>query len=112
MSASRSTTSVRAIRRSTISASFLSRRSRSTSRSLPASAKNATPRRSSAPLRVSGASLDKTVVAEGIETEEQLKQVKMHGCHEGQGHLFGEPMPADIIQARLEASTSVAQLVA
>jgi diguanylate cyclase (GGDEF)-like protein len=59
-----------------------------------------------------GASLDKTVVAEGIETEEQLKQVKMHGCHEGQGHLFGEPMPADIIQARLEASTSVAQLVA
>ena len=59
-----------------------------------------------------GASLDKTVVAEGIETEEQLKQVKMHGCHEGQGHLFGEPMPADIIQARLDASTSVAQLVA
>jgi diguanylate cyclase (GGDEF)-like protein len=59
-----------------------------------------------------GASLDKTVVAEGIETEEQLKQVKMHGCHEGQGHFFGEPMPADIIQARLEASTSVAQLVA
>ena len=59
-----------------------------------------------------GANLDKTVVAEGIETEEQLKQVKMHGCHEGQGHLFGEPMPADIIQARLEASTSVAQLVA
>ena len=59
-----------------------------------------------------GASLDKTVVAEGIETEEQLKQVTMHGCHEGQGHFFGEPMPADIIQARLEASTSVAQLVA
>jgi diguanylate cyclase (GGDEF)-like protein len=59
-----------------------------------------------------GASLDKTVVAEGIETEEQLKQVKMHGCHEGQGHFFGEPMPADIIQARLEASTSIAQLVA
>ena len=59
-----------------------------------------------------GASLDKTVVAEGIETEEQLKQVTMHGCHEGQGHFFGEPMPADIIQARLEASTTVAQLVA
>ena len=59
-----------------------------------------------------GASLDKTVVAEGIETEEQLKQVTMHGCHEGQGHFFGEPMPADVIQARLEASTSVAQLVA
>ncbi|MFZ0092793.1 MAG: EAL domain-containing protein [Pseudolabrys sp.] len=59
-----------------------------------------------------GASLDKTVVAEGIETEEQMKQVKAHGCHEGQGHLFGEPMAAEVILARLEASTSVAQLVA
>ena len=59
-----------------------------------------------------GASLDKIVVAEGIETEEQMKQVKAHGCHEGQGHLFGEPMTAEIIRARLEASTSVAQLVA
>jgi EAL domain-containing protein (putative c-di-GMP-specific phosphodiesterase class I) len=59
-----------------------------------------------------GASLDKTVVAEGIETEEQLKQVKTHGCHEGQGHFFGEPMPADIIRARLETSTSVGQLAA
>ncbi len=59
-----------------------------------------------------GASLDKTVVAEGIETEEQMKQVKAHGCHEGQGHLFGEPMAAEVIRARLEASTSVAQLVA
>jgi len=38
-----------------------------------------------------GASLDKTVVAEGIETEEQMRQVKAHGCHEGQGHFFGEP---------------------
>jgi diguanylate cyclase (GGDEF)-like protein len=59
-----------------------------------------------------GASLDKTVVAEGIETEAQMKQVKAHGCHEGQGHLFGEPMAAEVILARLEASTSVAQLVA
>jgi diguanylate cyclase (GGDEF)-like protein len=59
-----------------------------------------------------GASLDKTVVAEGIETEEQMRQVKAHGCHEGQGHFFGEPMTADVIRARLDASTSVAQLVA
>jgi EAL domain-containing protein (putative c-di-GMP-specific phosphodiesterase class I) len=52
------------------------------------------------------------VVAEGIETEEQMRQVKAHGCHEGQGHFFGEPMPAEIIRARLAESTSVAQLVA
>ena len=59
-----------------------------------------------------GAELDKTVVAEGIETEQQMRQVKAHGCHEGQGHFFGEPMTAETIRARLEASTSVAQLVA
>jgi len=52
------------------------------------------------------------VVAEGIETEAQMRQVKTHGCHEGQGHFFGEPMTAETIRARLEASTSVAQLVA
>jgi diguanylate cyclase (GGDEF)-like protein len=59
-----------------------------------------------------GASLDKTVVAEGIETEEQMRQVKAQGCHEGQGHFFGEPMSAEVIRARLDASTSAAQLVA
>ncbi len=59
-----------------------------------------------------GASLDKIVVAEGIETEVQMRQVKAHGCHEGQGHFFGEPMTADVIRARLEASTTLAQLVA
>ena len=52
------------------------------------------------------------VVAEGIETEEQMRQVKAHGCHEGQGHFFGEPMAAETIRARLEELTSVAQLVA
>jgi diguanylate cyclase (GGDEF)-like protein len=59
-----------------------------------------------------GASLDKIVVAEGIETEDQMKQVKAHGCHEGQGYLLGKPMPAETIRARLEASTFVAELVA
>jgi len=59
-----------------------------------------------------GANLDKTVVAEGIETEEQMRQVRAHGCHEGQGHFFGEPMSAETIRQRLQASTSVAQLVA
>src|SRR5262245_31969891 len=59
-----------------------------------------------------GARLDKVVVAEGIESEEQMKQVRTHGCHEGQGHLFGEPMTADAIRTQLETSTIVAELVA
>ncbi|RDV02284.1 putative bifunctional diguanylate cyclase/phosphodiesterase [Undibacter mobilis] len=49
-----------------------------------------------------GAGLDKTVVAEGIETEEQMNLVRSQGCHEGQGYLFGKPMPADDIRSRLD----------
>ena len=56
-----------------------------------------------------GAGLDKTVVAEGIETEEQLKLVTSQGCHEGQGFLFGHPMTRDAIRARLATGS---QLVA
>lgn len=49
-----------------------------------------------------GAGLDKTVVAEGIETEEQMNLVRSQGCHEGQGYLFGKPMSATDIRARLD----------
>jgi len=50
-----------------------------------------------------GTGLDKIVVAEGIETEEQMKLVRAQGCHEGQGHYFGLPMNGEAIRARLEA---------
>lgn len=59
-----------------------------------------------------GAGLDKIVVAEGIETEEQRKLVTAQGVHEGQGYLFGRPMTADAIRARLETAGNEAQLVA
>ena len=39
--------------------------------------------------------LDHDVVAEGIETEEQLQVLRQFGCTIGQGYLFGRPMPAD-----------------
>ena len=35
------------------------------------------------------------VVAEGVETREQLEMLRRHGCTYGQGHLFGTPLTAD-----------------
>jgi len=52
------------------------------------------------------------VVAEGIETEEQLKLVIAQGCHEGQGYLLGRPMSGDAIRTRLQEQPAKPQLVA
>lgn len=41
-----------------------------------------------------GKRMDLTVVAEGIETEEQRERLLELGCEYGQGYLFAEPMPA------------------
>lgn len=40
-----------------------------------------------------GEVLSITVVAEGIETEEQLLRLQRMGCHAGQGYLFARPLP-------------------
>ncbi len=38
--------------------------------------------------------LDMKVVAEGIETEEEAKLLKLLRCEYGQGYLYGKPLPA------------------
>jgi EAL domain-containing protein (putative c-di-GMP-specific phosphodiesterase class I) len=43
------------------------------------------------------------VNAEGIETEEQATTLRLFGCDEGQGYLFGKPQPAARIIEMLEA---------
>jgi diguanylate cyclase (GGDEF)-like protein len=49
-------------------------------------------------------SLDLTVVAEGIETLDQLIYIYDHGCAAGQGYYFSRPMPAGKVAAYLDGS--------
>jgi diguanylate cyclase (GGDEF)-like protein len=44
------------------------------------------------------------VVAEGVETIEQLAELRRHGCSLVQGYLFARPQPAAAVTAVLESS--------
>lgn len=46
-----------------------------------------------------GASLGLTVVAEGVETSQQLRQLRRMGCHEMQGFLVSRALPAEEVVA-------------
>jgi len=66
-------------------------------------------------------SLNIQVVAEGIETWQQLEILRSMGCHLAQGFLFAKPVPAidalrflrveplDLVEANWEASNSLAE---
>lgn len=46
-------------------------------------------------------SLDLKVIAEGVETEEQLQFLKLNGCNHYQGYYFSKPVPISQFEALL-----------
>jgi EAL domain-containing protein (putative c-di-GMP-specific phosphodiesterase class I) len=47
-------------------------------------------------------SLNLKVIAEGVETEHQVRILQEHGCEFMQGFLFSRPVPADEITRLLQ----------
>jgi EAL domain-containing protein (putative c-di-GMP-specific phosphodiesterase class I) len=50
-----------------------------------------------------GERLGMGIVAEGVETAEQLELVRREGCRQVQGYLFSKPLPVDEARAFAEA---------
>jgi EAL domain-containing protein (putative c-di-GMP-specific phosphodiesterase class I) len=55
-----------------------------------------------------GHSMNLKVVAEGIETQAQMKFLKSHGCDFGQGYLFCHPRPAGELLSVLREEEDIA----
>ncbi|HUP71067.1 MAG TPA: EAL domain-containing protein [Acidimicrobiales bacterium] len=52
-----------------------------------------------------------TTIAEGVETVQQLNELRTIGCEQGQGYLWSPPMPADESERWIRAHAQVPDLV-
>ena len=52
------------------------------------------------------------VIAEGVETQEQLDFLTEHGCHEFQGYFFRRPQPAEDFSKLLRDNAGTVALAA
>ena len=56
-----------------------------------------------------GTSLGKSIIAEGIETEEQLEHLRLMGCNAGQGFHLSRPFAPEVVDAMLDGLVTGAQ---
>ena len=49
-----------------------------------------------------GKSLNLNVIAEGVETQDQLSFLKAHDCEEGQGYYFSKAVEAETFLSLLQ----------
>jgi EAL domain-containing protein (putative c-di-GMP-specific phosphodiesterase class I) len=57
-----------------------------------------------------GSALGMATTAEGVETEEELAQLRHEGCTEVQGYLFSEPRPANEISSLFTQPSALLQI--
>lgn len=53
-----------------------------------------------------GKTLGIETLAEGIEDELQLARLQLEQCDSGQGYLFARPLPADGVEAFMNANAA------